>query len=134
MGYTHYFEFTKAPTDEKKLIWYADIVNVILNESGVNVQFESDDDSHPAVTPTLVRFNGVGDEGHETFYLDLTTTEWAFCKTARKPYDEIVVACLLAAAEVFGEDFKWTSDGSDDDFHDGKNLLDKTRGLISPID
>lgn len=51
----------------------------------------------PVFSEHEIRFNGVWDLGHETFYLSTKRSDFEFCKTARKPYDTVVVAilCLL---------------------------------------
>lgn len=64
-----------------------------------------------------IAFNGIGDLGHETFYLpgpdavidSSHDPKWDFCKTARKPYDVVVVA-VLEAARSLGL-LRWNSDG-----------------------
>ena len=37
--------------------------------------------------------------------------EFNFCKTARKPYDKLVVASLFRLGYLFPDDFHWASDG-----------------------
>lgn len=75
----------------------------------------------------IVAFNGCGDEAHESFVwepdkilegiggYDLGSPGQAFwfCKTAQKPYDPVVVACLFAAQQVCGDFIAITSDASD---------------------
>ena len=68
-----------------------------------------------------VRFNGVGDNGHETFYLSRVqfprynrtdkSKYFNFCKTARKPYDKYVVKVLILMEKYFGDDVEIDSDG-----------------------
>ena len=49
--------------------------------------------------------------------------DFAFCKTARNPYDAVVVAILMVA-EALLPGFEWSSDGDDEDdaFNAGKEL------------
>lgn len=122
MGYTHYFEFKTVP-HEIKVREFLGLVRRIINTSNVPIQRCYDDPRPPCVTPSLILFNGVGDDGHETFELKPTSTKWGFCKTAQKPYDEIVVAILLAADMIFGNDFNWSSDGDDEEHEAGRQLL-----------
>jgi hypothetical protein len=69
------------------------------------VQFEDDIPRPPQVDSDLIRFNGRGENGHDTFYFTRQVdpnrehaksglrSGW-FCKTSRKPYDKVVAACL----------------------------------------
>jgi hypothetical protein len=122
MGYTHYWEgsFTDA---EWKLM--RDSARKILELTDVPVQFDCDEPGDPVIDDEHIRFNGVGDDdGHETFMLTKSGA-WTFCKTARKPYDEVVVAMLLAADDI-AKDFSWSSDGSGYDFAQGEALYART--------
>ena len=64
----------------------------------------------------IIWFNGDADDGldHETFLVDLTETGRNFCKTARKPYDTLVLACIIAG-EKFGVFEKWSTDADSRD-------------------
>ena len=100
MGYTHYWSndrsFTAAEWREVQKV--ARKVIKTAKAQGIALQFESDNSRPPFVGHDVIRFNGPGDDGHETFYLTRTADEFSFCKTARKPYDAAVVAILQAAA------------------------------------
>ena len=51
---------------------------------------------------------------HESFALipfSNDEDEFNFCKTARKPYDKLVVASLFRLGYLFPNDFHWASDG-----------------------
>jgi hypothetical protein len=66
-------------------------------------------------------FNGDDREGrgqaHETMMLtQFHYPEFAFCKTARKPYDWFVVACLLLAAKHCPGVWRISTDGSPEDW------------------
>jgi hypothetical protein len=80
----------------------------------------------PLFSNDEVRFNGVGEEGHETFIVlrEFEPQDWQrperglyfdFCKTARKPYDLVVCTCLIVFARHFGESFRVDSDGGDEE-------------------
>jgi len=66
-----------------------------------------------------------GDEmSHETFCLNLNSDSWNFCKTARKPYDIMVKACLLITQHHVGaERFKASCDGDDEDWTPATRLI-----------
>ena len=81
--------------------------------------------------PERINFNGKGKDCHETFYITRTAEEtgqedksFSFCKTARKPYDKYVVACLLLAKYHFAhDDFTIRSDAYVDNWKEGLDLL-----------
>lgn len=114
MGYTHYFETNKNPKpislDELKKK-----VDNVLNEHKNIIRFECDE-AKPALCEVkdgeiLIRFNGIGDDGHETFYFDSREVGFNFCKTARKPYDVVVCKVLLYLKQYFGDAIDVRSDG-----------------------
>ena len=105
MGYTHYWRQLRDFTDTEwqelmrltKLITASSGRDIILSEFNINNE--------------EIRFNGYGEEGHETFLITKKKRAKAdyeeqhaydkkgafnFCKTAHKPYDKYVVAVLCA--------------------------------------
>ncbi len=59
---------------------------------------------------------------------------WDFCKTACKPYDRMVVACLILAKEM-GIITDWSSDGDEQsgDFIAGNALLRDVKNSLQDI-
>lgn len=98
MGYTHYWRKARAATPGE---WdnFTGAVRAILAVPSLSglVQYESDDASPVQADSNTVRFNGKGDDGHETFVIGPEACDFDFCKTARKPYDLVVCLVLLAA-------------------------------------
>jgi hypothetical protein len=92
MGYTHYWDITRTFTEDE---WgrLSKASALLIANSNIPVAFDYDEIGlPPMVTDKLIRFNGMGeDDGHETFYF-ANTPGWTFCKTARKPYDALVVS------------------------------------------
>lgn len=125
MGYTHYWNDTKSITPE--LLDAARKILAKAQERGIPLAFEYGHPTDPPVANSEgIRFNGIGDEGHETFHFQ-PGVDFAFCKTACKPYDVAVVAMLatishLGLAEV-------SSDGNADDWQDGVRLAREATGL-----
>lgn len=127
MGYTHYWT-NKQHTDDQWSAICSDahqLVRLAVSKGAggipIPIAEEYDQlDSPPVINDKEIRFNGVGDDGHETMLID-RTSEWTFCKTAFKPYDAVVVA-LLAICHHHNPDFTWTSDGEGED-HDKGMLL-----------
>ena len=68
-------------------------------------------------------FNGKGDNAHEPFIFP-GESGFNFCKTAYKPYDTVVVACLFVARDYFAPDqLEIASDGEAEEnaFDEGAN-------------
>lgn len=130
MGYTHYWtqnrsftadEWTGLSTD------IAEILKYVENDLGVPL---ADGGGEHATRPVFdaddIIFNGLGDDAHETFIIHRKRQKaWEggrlggdFCKTARKPYDVAVTACLCYLASVT-ETHVVNSDGRGGDFMTG---------------
>lgn len=131
MGYTHYWTTTTAFT-ESEWIEFKKMATGILCEATQaphNISLADDDDEPRSITDMLawavdddrIRFNGCGADGHETFAVTRAGVGRNFCKTARKPYDTVVVAVLMAAANACPV-FTWTSDGDGADHAEGAKL------------
>jgi hypothetical protein len=129
LGYTSYFARPRVLPVRKVRAAVADgqkVVVYLAREHGLALRYESDSDQPPEFTDQVVRFNGVGDDGHETFEVPraLEPEPWQqsqrglwfnFCKTARKPYDLAVCCCLIVLHRHFEPRFVVTSDGDDDE-------------------
>lgn len=130
MGYTHYW--TPKKSSPKKFKEFSDTCKRLYENlpetsktaggyySGEKIEIgdgmgELSETNKPEFSETAVIFNGVGRNSHETFAIEHKDTKWAFCKTARKPYDLLVCACLIAAADILG--YKLKSDGCYEDWH-----------------
>lgn len=125
MGYTHYWRHPAA--DAESFAKFGNDVRAILKKSKVKVQFEEDDAREPEINDDLVRFNGEGRNAHETFVVTREAEEFGFCKTARKPYDEVVTACLLCAVDHL-PGFNASSDGIWAEWANGAALYEKATG------
>jgi len=124
MGYTNYWTPTKKITagKRKKMV---DFTEKAIKLSGVKI-CGLDGTGKPRVATERIGFNGCeadGDE-HESFIL-LADSEWAFCKTARKPYDVVVKACLMYALELkIITDWSFDGDKSESEYLDGVKLYE----------
>ena len=138
MGYTHYWN-TKPELDKTQWAAFIDDVCKIYDVAKahkIELQYEFDEPKPPIVDLNVVRFNGVGKDGHETFLLDRKgrpsssrpTECFGFCKTAQKPYDTAVTAVLIVAKHHFKDDIAVTSDGQDEDWEEGRQLCAKILG------
>ena len=107
MGYTHYLKTAHPnqgliPMDRWEKIKIATICAIV--ESRVPI-------SDLILNDSNIVFNGVGDGAHETFVVSRKVQDFDFCKTARKPYDQIVCMVLAYMLLVIPELVDITSDG-----------------------
>lgn len=134
MGYTHYW-YTKPELDKKNWDIFSNLASQIKFDCPIAWE-HTDPTKPPEFSRELVRFNGVGDDGHETFYFARVGEGrerengkcFACCKTAQKPYDKYVTACLLLAKIIFSKDIELASDGENSDWEEGVDVL-KTIGI-----
>lgn len=140
MGYTHYWRLAKisqhstrfeaCAKDMRKIIEAAPQLGITLcgpsGDASMPVEFETDDEGRP-----FIAINGKGADSHESFHWP-PTEDFDFCKTAEKPYDVIVVACLAVAAEIFGTEIDVTSDGDRKDWADGVRFAEHVLGRDIP--
>ena len=123
MGYTHYWKFKQEPTPEKFTEFVEGVrqITATADEAGIPIGEELYESNY-------VRFNGVGDGAHESFYIELPVGDerydYGFCKTAEKPYDTAVTASLILAKKIFGEDIEIRSDGNWSDWQGGQLLYE----------
>lgn len=124
MGYSHYWDSSKM--DEKEFNYSAlSSIQYLLVKAfkAGEIAFEADMPAcAPLVCEDAIRFNGIGEDGHETFYLDIGSH--SFCKTNQKSYDKYVVAVLSIIA-YYHPDFTWSSDGDADDLEEGRAIAEK---------
>jgi hypothetical protein len=129
MGYSHYFTMSKNTTEDQiaKMIKFANTAIELFGADQI-ANGMGDGGTKPQVEKEIIRLNGVEEDSHETFLLPFNSGEWEFCKTAQKPYDTLVVACLIFAEQnnVIKE---WSSDGDSEDHEYGKALFEKANTL-----
>lgn len=107
-----------------------------------------DGTGEPVFNEDEISFNGAGDElSHETLLIPrefkfgkddygkwkaeefkASGEVFAFCKTARKPYDLAVQAVLILYKEYFGDKVKISSDGEADDWKSAFELVSSVLG------
>lgn len=132
MGYTHYWTLARPITADEVAAVGNDIRDIIL-ASELPIVYEYDEtDKAPVLDANLIHYNGVGDDGHETFYIAAGDTGFSFCKTAAKPYDVVVVASLLALKDRLGDAVRVSSDGDAADWAGGHRLAIRALGRFVP--
>lgn len=128
MGYTHYWQQMR---DATPLEWtqIQFMVARIVEKTAVRIDIEG-------TTDDQICLNGAGGDEyeHETFGLyrirqpkrdweDADRQGWDFCKTARKPYDEVATAILIVLhSEIPGYLDHISSDGYAHDWGPGRAL------------
>lgn len=129
MGYTHRFPRQKDPTlkqwgnfirDARKLIAYVKQQHIVA----INAK----------VKDFYVDVNGVGADACENLLLlPIGADVFNFCKTARKPYDVVVVALLCIYDNTCPGSRRITSDGWRDELLDGSRLATVALGREIPV-
>jgi hypothetical protein len=137
MGYTHYWKIEKVSQHSTR--WgrlFADL-GKIVKASPVPLGGWDGELPNPAVEDGRISFNGLYDDSHETFQISSTDldVDRPFCKTARKPYDIVVVACLAALKDIFGDECSVSSDGYRLEWAEGVQLASDVLGrpIENPI-
>ena len=127
MGYTHFFTQLRPVTNEEWTALTTDVGRILTRVQGDGTPLAYEyNEPHlpPSITPNLIRFNGVEDDGLETFYLARESEmnvrgqpgyRFQFCKTGQKPYDSAVCAVLLAMHRNAPGAWDISSDGEIDD-------------------
>ena len=141
MGYTHYWtqsctfnatDWVQIVADVNAILRAAEVTGIVFGDASgdaaesVPDMFKDKDGAH-------IMFNGLADESHETFSINQKHTPleswqakdrrgWGFCKTARKPYDVAVTACLIYLESGYPAHYSVSSDGGVDDWQAGLAL------------
>lgn len=144
MGYTHYWTFkpikrgtTKAVNSNyrqaieacKRVIDYYQA----MHASGTDERLSGYSAHAPLEEYGGINFNGARELAHEDFVLGEKYKDnlgggtayvhvHGFCKTARKPYDIVVVACLAVLKHYLGDQIAVSSDGYAKDWAMGVGL------------
>lgn len=116
MGYTHYFELKKEPPASKFKKAVETLNAIFAEHNDLRALLAGwDGTGEPTFCGERIVFNGRADknEDYETFRVERARPEWAFCKTARMPYDVVVCITLLVLRKVLGaKTFTFSSDGT----------------------
>jgi len=131
MGYTHYWQFKAAPRGQANAI-ETEYQRAMQDCQRVIRQYYKENgglsgySAHTAIGAYGgLNVNGKGEEGHETFAMrehfsqNLEDSGFGFCKTARKPYDLVVTACLAILKHRLGACIEVSSDGDAQEWRDG---------------
>lgn len=125
MGYTHYWTLENGIEQSQWNDFLVGARHIIGTAQDAGIQII--DGSAGAA----IFFNGFGAGSHETFQITSEDVGFNFCKTAQKPYDTVVIACLIHAKRVFGESIRVSSDGEWSDWDSGVSLYETIFGIES---
>lgn len=141
MGYTHYWTFQQPKRGDaakvealyqKAVKDCAKIIRTYYEAFGGLSGYTA---HTPIGTYGGILVNGKGDDAHEDFSLrehfkqNLEPDNWNFCKTARKPYDVVVTACLIVLKHRLGDRIDVSSDGFQHDWEAGLDLAKRVLKL-----
>ena len=140
MGYTHYWYQDPKLDADKFAAASLDIAKVIEASEVTLAGGMGDAGTTPEIGPEKIWINGVEDDAHETFAIEPTAKkqDWEsgedskvfnFCKTARKPYDEVVTASLAVLKHHLGDALRVSSDGDFDEWSEGLALAKAATSL-----
>jgi len=138
LGYTHYWYEKTTPA---RLPFEAVLlIQRIVDEARRDklIQLEWNDSHDPIVTDRCIQFNGVGKEGHETFVYNLEEQPFlpagedyfSCCKTAKKPYDAVVMKVLIVLTYHLGDVFAIKSDGRLDEWEPALKEMAEKHGIM----
>ena len=134
MGYTHYWTIFQEEIPQD--IWRSFASDFIKILPQFMDKLDHETDQKFDINGNHIIFNGIGEEGHETFSMNTKNKMeeshtgnieyFDFCKTARKEYDIAVCCALIIAKKHFADIIRVASDGSDEDGWDkAKELCQK---------
>ena len=123
MGYTHYWRLNDGKKiNSKKLKQAIGVMGKIVKDQD-KILASWDGIGKPIVTEKEINFNGKKDFSHENFRIFMNWDgDFDFCKTARKPYDIVVVACLSVLKYYLGDSVRVSSDGEGEELKEGLEL------------
>ncbi|KAF2721152.1 hypothetical protein K431DRAFT_198715, partial [Polychaeton citri CBS 116435] len=119
--YTHYYTVHDWSSELWQAIWPQLIRDTCLIIEAADVPISGpivvDKPQTDEIEPPLVcvddgiHLNGVWDDSHEPFILSVDNHRREWCKTLRKPYDQVVGCILLRACTLAPQCIKIRSDG-----------------------
>jgi hypothetical protein len=124
MGYTTYFEAKRAFTTAE---WtnITTAAKAIIAKQPKGLICGGNGKGNPTVNAKEIWLNGnaIDDQCHETFHITKAKyPEFNFCKTARKPYDAVVVAILCIVEHFAPSKLDIYSDGDTEEWGEGLKL------------
>ena len=99
MGYTNYLKIDmNVPAELFTPQLKNDLLKVIEHGKDILGDETGNVNTKPFIDELCIAFNGLDNDSHESCVLPLckkAVEKFSFCKTARKPYDQYVLACYF---------------------------------------
>jgi hypothetical protein len=130
MGYTHYYKNKPTFTDSQWAALTDDVKKLLKNSKVPLGGANGEIGSKPVFNSWNIMFNGIGDDSHETAAVYKGAIEFDFCKTARKPYDSVVVE-FYKLIRKHAPSTILNSDGGDEVFGGQKIVVNKNFTYLS---
>jgi hypothetical protein len=130
MGYTHYYKNKPAFTDSQWTALTEDVKKLLKNSNVPLGDSNGEIGTKPVFNSRHIMFNGIGDDSHETAVVYKGAVEFEFCKTARKPYDSVVVE-FYKLIRKHAPSTILNSDGGDEVFGGQKIVVNKNYTFLS---
>jgi hypothetical protein len=121
MGFTHYWAII-GELDREKFKAYSEKVKQIVENTNVVLSGEDPWEMEPLVTEKIITINGFAYNSCEPFTIKPNHAGMFSCKTRKKHYDKVVVACLFLLREMFPERIVLGTDGNHNDLTAGLDL------------
>ena len=150
MGYTHYWRMQNSIPSTKWKNIVADFEKLIVDQKYfLTTLLSKEGEDALIIDADQILFNGKKEAGHEWFILqskispeeiarqerifgkeeeEVEHPNFFFCKTARKPYDVCVTACLIIAKHYLGNEIKISSDGETSEWNEAKTYCQEILG------
>jgi hypothetical protein len=124
MGYTHYYPLKKAVAKTKRKAIISDMKKIEAHFDKIGQPlFDGRGEKKGVVyMDNGFAFNGNGDAAHETMYIDFDDTDFNFCKTACKPYDDAVCCVLMMLKAHLDKGIRVSGDGGAEGFDEGISI------------
>lgn len=127
MGYVHYWTIRdELPPLTSKGI---SMISNIFRKHADLVQFGCDQAGPPLIENKQMRFNGIAEKGHDTFFWAADKIDFNFCKTAREDYDLVVCLTLLVLRSQYEDKFRLSSDGDSEDWQEAFDEFERLFGV-----
>ena len=122
MGYTHYIRNKPSFSESQWVDFCGDARKLFAKHEGILAGAHGVLGTSPTITSEAIRFNGIGEDSHETGCVRKGYADFEYCKTARKPYDKVVVA-FYKLIRKYLPTTELSSDGGDEIFGGEKIIV-----------
>ena len=121
MGFTHYWTII-GELDREKFKLYSEKVKQLVESTNVILSGKDPWEMEPLVTEKVIVLNGFVYNSCDPFTVKPNHAGMFSCKTRKKHYDKVVVACLFLLQEMFPDQVILGTDGNRNDLQAGFQL------------